>query len=64
MRHLRICLVFDAKVVTTNSDLICFLIFPTVGCPSLKLRVSLKVGPEGGRLHVREALRIHWLMVP
>lgn len=64
MRHLRICLVFDAKLVTTNSDLINLLILPIVGYPSLKLRVSLKVGPEGGRLHVRKALRVHWLMIP
>lgn len=56
-------LVFDAEVVT-NSDLINSLTFPVVGFPSLKLRVSLKIGPEGGRLHAWKALRVHWLMVP
>lgn len=63
MRHLKIRLVFDAEIVT-NADLINFLIFPIVGRPSLKLRVSLKVGSERGRLHIRKALRVHWLMVP
>lgn len=63
MRHLTICLVFGAEV-TNNSDLINLLILPIVGYRSLKFRVSLKVGPEGGRLHVRKALRVHWLMVP
>lgn len=32
--------------------------------PSLQLRVSLKVAAQRGRLHVRKAFRVDWLVVP